>query len=90
MPPIFVTLDTSHSEMSPLNDVDEAGTRHAWNNILMSVTAETSQDPIGPCSPLEQSVGDSSKHRTMAALSSVLDSGAHPAMAVKDCDQGTH
>ena len=48
------------------------------NNWSMSITAETSQDPIGPCGLLEQSVGDSFRHSTMAALSSVLDFGAHP------------
>ena len=45
----------------------------------MSVTAETSQDPIGPCGPLEQSV-DSLRHSTMAAWScdlTDLDFGAH-------------
>ena len=42
----------------------------------MSVTAETSHDPIGPCGPFEQSE-DSLMHCTMAALSSALDFGAH-------------
>ena len=43
---------------------------------MLSVTAETSHDPIGPCGPLEQSE-DSCKHSTMAALSSDLDVGDH-------------
>ena len=43
----------------------------------MSVTADTSQDPIGPCRPLEQSV-DSCTHSAMAAWSCALDFGAHP------------
>ena len=70
MPFMFVTLDTCQNEMSPLNDVAEA------NNELMSVTADTSQDPIGPCSPLEQSE-DSLRHCVIAAFSSVLDFGAN-------------
>ena len=67
---MVVTLDTSHFERSPLNDDVE-------NNKVISVTAETSQDPIGPCGPLEQSVGDRFRHSTMAALSCALDFGAH-------------
>ena len=47
------------------------------NSLRMSGTADTSQDPIGPCGPLEQSVGDSCRHSTMADWSSVLDFGAH-------------
>ena len=43
----------------------------------MSVTAETSHDPIGPCEPLEQSV-DSCRHCSMAARSSAFDFGDHP------------
>ena len=86
MESMSVTLDTSHLEMSPLND------EPPWTSskLLVLVTAETSQDPIGPCGPLEQSVGDSSKHRTMADLRSALDSGAQPVIAVEDYDQGTH
>ena len=44
----------------------------------MSVTAETSHVQIGPCGPTEQSV-DSCRHNLMAARSSDLDFGAHPA-----------
>ena len=43
----------------------------------ISVTAETSQDPIGPRGPLEQSL-DSGRHPPMAAWSSALDFGVHP------------
>ena len=52
MESMSVTLDTSHLEMSPLND------EPPWTSskLLVLVTAETSQDPIGPCGPLEQSV----------------------------------
>ena len=56
------------------------------NNLLMSFTAETSHDPIGPYRPLEQSV-NSSKQSLMVALSTALDSGDH-AMVIKglyDC-----
>ena len=60
--------------MSPVNSFSP-GTP-LYNNLLMSVTAEISQDPIGPCRPLEQSE-DSCKHSTMAALSSGLDVGDH-------------
>ena len=78
MPIMSVTLDTSHLERSPLN-LSAPGTRlllASKNNWLMSVTAETSHDPIGPCGPLEQSV-DSLRHSTKASWSSDLDFGAH-------------
>ena len=54
---MLVTPDTSHLEMSPLK-LFASGTTFpfALNNLLMSVTAETSHDPIGPCGPFEQSV----------------------------------
>ena len=68
-----VTLDTSHRDMSPLN---ELGTP-SKNSQLISVTAEISQDPIGPCRPLEQSE-ESFRHSVMAAFTSVLDFGARP------------
>ena len=76
MPNMLATLDTSHFEMSALND-DAPGTQDLSNNWLMSATAETSQDPIGPCGPLEQSV-DSCRHLIIAAWSFSLDSGVHP------------
>merc|ERR1719182_554544 len=69
-----VTLDTSQFERSPLNlsAPGRASEFASTNNPLMSVTAETFQDPIGPCGPLEQSV-DSWRHWPMAARSSLLD-----------------
>ena len=76
IPNISVTLDTSHLEMSPLNAA--SGTSHASNNLFILVTAETSQDPIGPCGPLEQLVGDMWRHCTRAAFNPALDDGAHP------------
>ena len=44
--------------------------------LAMSVTDETSQNPIGPCGPLEQSKSDVFRHSAMAALSSLFDLGA--------------
>ena len=76
---MLVTLDTSHFEMSPMN-LSAPGTPSRLNNWLISVTADTSQDPIGPCGPLEQSE-DSCRHSLMAAWSS--DFAAHP---VGSCD----
>ena len=60
--------------MSPVN-LFAPGTP-LYNNLLMSVTVEISQDPIGPCGPLEQSE-DSCRHSAMAALISGLDVGDH-------------
>ena len=77
MKSISVALDTFQREMSPLN-LSASG---SGNNELISVTAETSQAPSGPCGPLEQSVGDDFRHSTMAALSSVSDRGVHPVVA---------
>ena len=74
---MLITLETSHVEMSPLND-EASGPSHVLNKLFISVTAETSQDPIGPCGPVKQSVGDSSRHSLMVALSSALDFGAYP------------
>ena len=76
---MLIILDTSHFERSPLN-LSAPGTGFCFastNNQLMSVTAETFQDPIGPCGPLEQSVGGSFRHSAMAALNSAVDFGAH-------------
>ena len=50
----------------------------------MTVIAETSQDPIGPCEPLEQWV-DTFRHALMAAWSSRLDFGAKPEVSVRVC-----
>ena len=74
MPSMFVTLDTSQLEMSPSNTEE-------WNNQLISVTAETSQDPIGSCEPSAQSV-DSFKHSAIWALSSAFDLGAQAVVVV--------
>ena len=52
---MVVTLDTSHLEMSPVN-LSASGTTSSLNKLLISVTADTSQELIGPCGPLEQSV----------------------------------
>ena len=78
---MLVTLDTSQLEISPLNLIapGRGGLNFASkNNWPMSVTADTSHDPIGPYGPLEQSVGDSCRQSEMAAWSSALDLGAHP------------
>merc|ERR1719247_3185472 len=77
MPSMVVTRDTSHLGISPLNlSAPGRGFQPGLNNVLISVTAETSQDPIGPCGPLEQSVGDNFRHALMAAVSSAFDLGA--------------
>ena len=47
------------------------------NNQLMSTTAETFHDPIGPIGLYEQSV-NRFRHSLMTALSSSLDPGSHP------------
>ena len=49
------------------------------NEKLVSVTAETSQDPIGPCGVVPQ-VRDIFMHCAMPAFSSALDFGAHAVM----------
>ena len=78
---MLVTLDTSHLEMSALND-DASGTLFALNKLIISVTPDTSQDPIGPCGPSEQSKSPRFRHSAMAASSSALDLGAHPYVVV--------
>ena len=70
---MLVTLDTSHLEMSLLNN----GAAGRCQIFFISVTAETSQYPTSPCGPLEQSLGDSSRQSLMAVWSSALDFGAH-------------
>ena len=69
-----VTWDTFHDEMSWLKDL-------ALRNIeLMTVTLETSQDPIGPFGPFEHApIGDSVKHALTALLNSAVDCGANVA-----------
>ena len=84
MPDTSAALDTCHLERSPLNSFAPGtglyfsfapGTGSYFvskNNRLISVTAETFQDPIGPCGPLEQLV-DSARHPLMALRSSSQD-----------------
>ena len=72
---MLVTLETSHFEMSPLNNFVLAN-MSLMNISLMSVTLETSQSPSGPCGLLEQSpFGDSLRHASTALRSSALDCG---------------
>ena len=78
MPHMLITLETSHLEISPVN-LFALGNSSLLNNWLMSVTSDTSQDPIGPCGPLEQSV-DSCRHSLTAAWSAALDFGSHSAV----------
>ena len=76
---MLATLDTSHLDISPLN-LFAPGTGMCFsstNKLSISVTAETSHDPIGPCTPLEQSL-DSGRHFTMAPWSSGLDFRTNP------------
>ena len=76
-------MDTSHLEISPLNDNADVKTLRMLvfsldtkNNQLMSVTAETSQNPIGPCGPLEHLL-DTFRHSTMANRRLALNFGGH-------------
>ena len=72
---MVVTRDTSHLEMSP-ETFDESKTS------FMSVTPETTQEPIGPCEPLEQPKSDAFMHAAMTAWSSAFDLGANTVVAV--------
>merc|ERR1719201_2227563 len=76
---ILVTLDTSHLERSPLNVFAPSIVfpNSSTNNALMSVTAETSQDPIGFDRPLAPSIGDISSVSTIAPLSTALEFRTH-------------
>merc|ERR1719174_3024027 len=76
---ILVTLDTSHFERSPLKSCAPSTgfPDSSTNNLLMSVTAETSQDPIGFDRPLAPSTGDISSVSAMASLSPALDFRTH-------------
>ena len=79
VPRMLVTVDTSQFDISPLNS-SVPGRRLLFaskNNRLISVTAGTCQDPIGPSGPLEQSV-DNCRHCLMAFWSSALACGAQP------------
>ena len=69
---MVVAFDTSHLERSPLNLSE---TFCASNKFFISVTVETSQDPIGPFEPLVQSKSDAFRHPAMAYWSSALDLG---------------
>ena len=77
--PMLIAMDTSHLERSALNLSDPRRRFNVLsvNNLLRSVTPDVSQDPIGPCEPLEQSA-DNLRHSAMAALSSALDLGDQP------------
>ena len=73
---MLVTLDTSHFEMSPLK------VRLESKIVVISVTDDTSQFPIGPCGLLEQSPGgDCLRHAPMALLSCTLDCGTNAGFA---------
>ena len=76
---MLVHLDVSHFERSPLNlFAPGIGLCFAsTNKFSISVTAETSQAPIGLYRLLEQSV-DSSRHSAMAVRSCALVLAAHP------------
>ena len=74
IPRMLVTLDTSHLEISPVNRFAPR-TVSRLNNMLMSVTAEISQVPIGPCGPSEQSVDSCCRHFLMAAWSCTSANG---------------
>ena len=75
---MVVTLDTSHLERSALN-LCAPGTALSClskSNPLISVTAKTFQNPIGPIRSLEQSKSAPFRHSTRAALRSAFDLGA--------------
>ena len=75
---IFITRETSHRDMSPLNNVADE------KMYVMSVTRDTSHPPIAPCTPREQSpFGDSTRHASTALLSSSLDRGKSIKVAVR-------
>ena len=77
---MLVTLDTSHLEISPLNlsapgrGLQPPSANNGPDEPRL-VTAEMSQDPIGPCGPLEQSKSERFRHSLMAAVSSAFDFG---------------
>ena len=73
---MVVTRDTSQLEISPLNSSVPETTSKS-NKLFISVTPDTSQDPVGPCGPLEQSL-DSFRQYTIAAKSSAFDFTVHP------------
>ena len=72
-----MTADTSHLDMSALkSDVKNE------NNNAMLVTPDTSQPPIDPCGPLEQSpIGDVVTHSLIASRRNCsLDCGEEAAV----------
>ena len=70
------TLATSHFEISPSKSV-------IANVRLMSVILDTYHSPIGPSTPTERShLLDSSRHESMAFLSSDFDSKADGGIVV--------
>ena len=79
---MLVTPDTSQFEMSPLK-LEARSLLASKNNMLISVTQDTFQDPTGP---LKQS-SDGCRHSSMAAWSSSLDFGVHPAEGYDYRDQ---
>ena len=69
----MVTADTSQADRSWLKDLAPL------NIAYMSVTADTSQAPIGPCELEEQSpTAELFRQTYLASLSSFLDFGANP------------
>merc|ERR1719201_2903730 len=75
---MLVTLATSQLEMSPLNlSAPGMSFQPGVNKLLISVTPETTQDPIGPGGPLVQPKSDACMHATTAARSSVFALGAN-------------
>ena len=79
----MLTRDTSHFEMSPLNEYALA------NTPLISATLDTSHSAIEPYGPLRQSplVGENLRHLSTASLSSALDQSAKVVVhAVRDID----
>ena len=90
---MLVTLDTSHFDRSPLKEV-------APRNISsISVTLDTSHDPIGPVGPCAQlPTGELSMHASTAflrchpdfgvnAATEVGPTGIGPGVSVRDCSK---
>jgi hypothetical protein len=72
---MFLTRDTSHLEISPLNTAKED---NVWeeNMWLISVILDTPHCIIGPCGLFQQSPsGDNSRHVSTASWSSAFDCG---------------
>ena len=72
---MLATAETSHADRSWLNN------RAPANTMLMLVTLDTSQEPMGPCGPMEHSpTADRDMHAETAVLSSFIDCGANAAV----------